>query len=190
MPVHTVADFVAYARERPNQLTYASSGIGSIGHLSMELFLRSAGLDMVAVTYKGGTAQLNDVIAGHVKITFLNLSVVTPFAASDALRLLAVTSEKRALQIPEVPTFIESGITSFKILNWISLMAPAGTPKEIVERIAGEVSRAVRDPSVAALLVANGIDPVGSTPGEFAAMIAADIPLWAEAVKIGGVQDK
>lgn len=190
IPARTVGEFVAFARAQPHRLAYASSGIGSIGHLSMELFLRRAGLEMIPVTYKGGTAQLNDVIAGRVKVTLLNLSVVAPFAASDALRLLAVTSEKRSPQIPDVPIFSESGLPGFKILNWVSLMAPAGTDKEIIDRIAAEVSRAVKDPKVSAILVANGLEPVGDSPAEFAAMIAADIPLWTEAVKQAGLKAK
>ena len=190
LPVRTVAELVAYARAQPEKLPYASSGVGSIGHLSMELFLKRAGIEMTAVTYKGGTAQLNDVVAGHVKVTFLNLSTVAPFAASGALRLLAVTSETRAPQIPEVPTLIESGFAGLKILNWVSLMAPAGTPKPIVDRIAAEVARAVKEPDAVKLLAANGIDPVGSTPEAFAALIATDIPLWAEAVRVAGLQAK
>jgi tripartite-type tricarboxylate transporter receptor subunit TctC len=188
VPAKTVAELVAYARHE--NLDYAASGVGSIGHLSMVLFLKRAGIGMTPVLYKGGTAQLNDVVAGHVKVTFLNLSTVAPFAASGALRLLAVSSEKRAPQIPDVPTLIESGYPGLKILNWVSLLAPAGTAKPIVDRIAAEVARAVKDPAAAKLLEANGIDPVGSTPEEFAAFIAADIPLWAEAVRVAGLESK
>ncbi len=190
IPASTLAEFLAYARASPVPLSYASSGVGSLGHLSMELLLKRAGLAMTPVMYKGGTAQLNDVIAGYVKVAFLNLSTVAPFAASGALRLLAVTSEKRSPQIAGVPTLIESGFPSLKVLNWVGLMAPAGTPKNIVDRIAGETSRAVRDPKLAALLLANGIEPLGSSPEEFAALIAADVPLWAEAVGGAGLQAK
>ena len=104
--------------------------------------------------------------------------------------MLAVSSEQRAPQIPEVPTFIESGFSGFKILTWNGLMAPAGTPNEIVERIAKTVGRAVKDPKISDRLIANGVDPLGNSPDEFAAQIAADIALWAEAVKIAGVQEK
>jgi tripartite-type tricarboxylate transporter receptor subunit TctC len=190
IPASTLAEFVAYARASPTPLSYASSGVSSLGHLSMELLLKRAGLAMTPVIYKGGTAQLNDVIAGHVKVTFLNLSAVAPFAASGALRLLAVTSENRSPQIANVPTLIESGFTSLKVLNWVGLMAPAATPKDIVDRIAGETSRAVRDPKLAALLLANGIEPLGSSPEDFAALIAADVPLWAEAVRVTSLQAK
>jgi tripartite-type tricarboxylate transporter receptor subunit TctC len=188
LPVRTVGEFVAYARAQPQRLSYASSGIGSLGHLSMELFLRRAGLATTAVSYKGGSAQLNDVIAGHVKVTMLNLSAVATFASSDALRLLATTSEKRVPQIPDVPTFREAGFDGFAVSNWEGLMAPAGTDQQIIARIAGEVARAVHDPNVTALLAANGLEPVGGSPSEFTAMIAADVPLWGEAVKRIGLK--
>jgi tripartite-type tricarboxylate transporter receptor subunit TctC len=190
IPAKNVAEFVDYARASPDKLSYSVAGLGSLSHLSMVLFQKRAGLDMVPVMYRGGTAPLTDVIAGHVKIFFANLSVVAPHATSGALRLLAVTSEKRAAQIPNVPTFIESGFPGFKTLLWTGLMAPAGTPKAIIDRIATEVSWAVKDPNVAERLTSNGVDPLGNSPEEFAAMIASDIALWAEAVKIAGVQAK
>ena len=153
----------------------------------MELFLHRAGLRMTVVNYKGGTEPLNALLAGHVKIMVLNLSGVAPFASSDALRLIAVTSGTRAPQLPNVPTFIESGFANFNIVNWEGLMAPAGTDRAIVERIAGAVAQATRDPQVAAILAANGLTPVGSSPSEFATMLAADARLWAEAVADAGL---
>jgi len=190
MPATSVADLVALARQRPGEFTYAAAGVGSMTHLAMALLLKRAGAEMTPVMYKGGSAILTDVIAGHVKAYFLNISGVVPYASSGLIRLLAVSSAQRMPQMPNVPTMIESGYPGFKVLNWTGLMAPAGTPKEIVGRIALEVSRAVKDPKSAALLTASGVDPLGSTPEEFAAMIAADIPLWAEAVKIAGVGEK
>jgi tripartite-type tricarboxylate transporter receptor subunit TctC len=190
VPAATLAEFLAFARAQPSPLSYAASGVGSLGHLSMELLLNRTGLAMTPVMYKGGSAQLNDVIAGHVKVTFLNLPAVRPFAASGTLRLLAVTGEKRSPQIPDVPTLVESGFPTLKVVNWSGLMVPAGTPKEIIDRIAGETSRAVRDPRIADLLVANGIEPLASGPEEFAAIIAAGRPLWAEAVRLTGLEAK
>lgn len=190
VPVSTLAEFVGYVRGHPNQVTFASSGTSSGGHLSMVLFLKRAGLDMIPVVYKGGTAPVTDVIAGHVKTYFGNLTAVVPHATSGALRLMAVTSERRIPQYPDVPTLNESGFPSFNILSWTGLMAPAGTPKTIVERIAKEVVRAVNDPKIADRLARNGIDPLTKGPEEFAAMIAADVTLWAEAVKIAGGHEK
>jgi len=187
--VDTVRQLIDYARGQPEELSYVASGVGSLPHLSMVLFLKRAGLSMTPVMYKGGAAPLTDVIAGHVKIYFANLSVVMPYATSGVLRLLAVTGEQRARQIPDVPTLIESGFPDFTILTWNGLMAPAGTPGDIIERIAREVRRAVEDPNVVERLIGNGFDPVGNSPAEFAAMIAADIPRWAEAVKLAGLQE-
>jgi tripartite-type tricarboxylate transporter receptor subunit TctC len=136
----------------------------------------------------GGTAPVTDLIAGHVPAYFTSLSDVVPHMASGAIRPLAVSSEQRAPQFPNIPTFIESGFPGFKIINWVGLMAPAGTPKEIVDRIAAEVARAVKDPKVAERLAANGVDPFSNTPEQFAAQIAADIAVWAEAVKLAGLQ--
>jgi tripartite-type tricarboxylate transporter receptor subunit TctC len=189
MPVKTVAEFVQYVGARPKQLSYVASSVGSLAHLSMELFLKRARLEMVPITYKGGgAAPLADVIAGHVPAYFTTLADVLPHRTGGAVRLLAVSSERRAAQIPDVPTMIESGFPGFKTLTWNGLMAPAGTPNTIVDGIAKEVARGVKDPSIADRLIGAGVDPLGNTPEEFARIIAADIALWAEAVKIAGVQ--
>jgi tripartite-type tricarboxylate transporter receptor subunit TctC len=191
MPVNTLSEFVGYVRSQPNKLSYVLAGIGGVSHLSMALFLKQAGLDLIPVTYSvGGLAPLTDVIAGHVPIYLAPLSDAVPHATSGALRLLAVSSEKRAPQIPNVPTFMESGFPGFKTLTWNGLLAPAGTPKEIIDRIAKEIASAVKDPKFIERLDAFGVDPLGNTPEEFAAMIAADIPFWAEAAKIAGVEAK
>ena len=191
MPVRTVAEFVDYVRAQPQKLSYAAGSVGSLAHLSMALFLKRAGLEMIPVTYKGGAAApVTDVIAGHVPTYFAPLSDALPHRTSGALRLLAVSSEKRAPQLPGVPTLNESGFPGFKTLTWNGLIAPAGTPKEIIDRIAKEVSRAVSDPKVAERLASFGVDPLGNSPNEFAAQIAEDIKFWGEAVKIAGVQEK
>jgi tripartite-type tricarboxylate transporter receptor subunit TctC len=190
IPANTVGEFVEYVRRQPRKLTFISSGVNGMVHLATTLFLNRAGLDMIPVSYKGGTAPVTDVIAGHVDIYFAVLSVGLPHATNGALKLLAVTGERRASQIPHIPTFIESGFPGFKILTWNGLMAPAGTPKEIIDRIAKEVSRAAKDPKFVERLSSYGVDPLGNSPEEFAAMIAADIALWAEAVKIAGVPEK
>jgi tripartite-type tricarboxylate transporter receptor subunit TctC len=187
LPIKSVAELVAYARDQHGQLAYAAAGVGSITHLAMVLFLKRAGMEMTPIMYKGGASMLTDVIAGHVKVYVSNVSTLVPYAASDLLRLLAVSSAQRVPALPNVPTLTESGYPDFKVLNWSGLMTPAGTPRGVVDRIAREVSRAVKDPKIAALLTASGVDPLGNTPEEFAAMIAADVALWGEAVKIAGL---
>jgi tripartite-type tricarboxylate transporter receptor subunit TctC len=190
IPVRTLAELAAYARRQPDKLAYAAPVFGGLSHLSMLLFLKRAGLEMTPVSYKGGAAPLADVVAGHVPIYFATLSEAVSQARGGAVRLLAVSSENRVPQIADVPTFAESGFPGFKVLIWNGLMAPAGVPKETIDRIAKEVSRAVKDAKFAERLAAFGIDPLGNTPVEFAAMIAADIAMWSEAIKIAGVQEK
>jgi len=190
VPATNVKEFVDYARRQPDKLTYVSAGPGSMVHLSMALFLNRAGIDMIPVSYKGGAAPLTDVVAGHVTSFFPNLSVVLPQVGTGAIRMLAVSSEQRNAQLPDVPTFIESGFPGFHVLTWNGLMAPAGTPKDIIERLAQEVGKAVRDPGIAERLVRNGVDPLGNSPAEFAAMIAHDMALWDEAIKAAGAQAK
>jgi len=189
-PISTVAEFIAYARQQPNKLTYVATGVGSLNHLTMALFLHRAGFQMIPVMYKGGPVGLTDLIGGHVDAYFASLSHVAPHATNAALRFLAITSEQRAPQLPAVPTFAEAGFPGFSSVLWTGLLAPTGTPKEIVQRIAAETSRLVKDPSVRERLAGNGIDPLGNTPAEFAAMIAADVAFWAEAVKVTGVQER
>ena len=190
IPANTLAEFVDYARGHPDKLTYVAPIFGGLSHLSMVLFLKRAGLEMTPVSYKGGAAPLTDVIAGHVPIYFATLSEAMSQANSGAIRLLAVSSEKRVRQLPEVPTFAESGFPGFRALTWNGLMAPSAMPTDTVERIAKEVSHAAKDATFAERLAAFGVDPLGNTPEAFAAMIAADIALWGEAVKIAGIQAK
>jgi tripartite-type tricarboxylate transporter receptor subunit TctC len=184
MPVKTLAEFVDYVRVRPNDLSYASGSTGSLSHLVMALFLKRAGLEMNHVPYKGGGPALADVIANHLPVYFANLSEALPHAASGTIRLLAVSSRNRVPQVPDVPTVAESGYPGFETLSWNGLMAPAGTPKEVIDRLAREIALGVKDPKVVERLTEYGVDPLGSSPEEFATMIAADIALWSEAVKV------
>ena len=190
VPVRTISEFVAYVRAQPQPPSYASAGIGSLTHLSMALFLKRAGIDMVHVPYKGGAPAMSDVVAGHVPAIFSNLSDALPQAAAGNISLIGVSSEKRAPQIPDVPTVAEQGYPNFRTLTWNGLMAPAGTPPQIVGQLAGEVERAAKTPAFAEQLNRLGVDAFGNTPAEFATLIAADIPLWAEAVKIAGVKQE
>ena len=186
VPVRTLQEFVDYVRAQPGKLAHGSGGTGTLSHLSMALFAKRAGLDMVHVPYKGGGPAMADLIAGHITIYFGNLSEIIPQARSGALRALAVSGEKRAPQLPDVPTVAESGYPGFRTITWNGLMAPTGTPKEIIDKLAAEVALAVKQPNVIERLASYGVEPLGDTPEQFAATIAADIPLWAEAVKISG----
>jgi tripartite-type tricarboxylate transporter receptor subunit TctC len=187
-PPKTVTELISYVRARPNKLAYAEGSAGSLTHLIMALFLQRAGLDMTNVSYRGNAPALTDVVAGHLPTMFSNISDAIPQAASGAIRLLAVSSKDRAPQIPDVPTLAESGFPGFNVLTWNGLMAPAGTPKVIIDKIAAEIGRAVKDPQFVSKLDQMGADPLGNTPAEFAAMVAAETALWASTVKSLGLK--
>jgi tripartite-type tricarboxylate transporter receptor subunit TctC len=190
LPVKTLAEFIAYVRARPQAISYSSGGVATYGNLSMVMLLKRAGLEMVHVPYPSGAPAMAAVVGGQVPVHLASLPDALPQAAAGHVRLLAVTSEKRQAQIPDVPTIAEAGFPGFKAATWNGLLAPAGTPRDIVERIATEVSHSLKDPKISERFVSFGADPVSSSPEEFAAMIAADIPLWAEAVNAAGARIK
>jgi tripartite-type tricarboxylate transporter receptor subunit TctC len=187
-PPKTVAEFIAYVRAQPNKLSYSESGVGSLTHLTMALFLKRAGLQMTNVSYRGNAPALTDVVAGHLPTMFSNIADAIPQATAGSIRLLAVSSKERAPQLPDIPTVAESGFPGFNVLTWNGLMAPAGTPKDIVDKIAAEIGHSVKDPQFAARLDQYGVDPLGNTPAEFRAMVAADTQLWAETVQSLGLK--
>jgi tripartite-type tricarboxylate transporter receptor subunit TctC len=187
-PPKTVAEFIAYVRAQPNKLAYAEGSAGSLTHLTMALFLKRAGLQMSNVSYRGNAPALTDVVAGHLPTMFSNISDAMPQAAAGSIRLLAVSSKERAPQLPDVPTVAESGFPDFNVLTWNGLMAPAGTPRDIVDKIAAEIGRAVKDRQFAARLEQYGADPLGNTPAEFSAMVAADTALWANTIQSLGLK--
>ncbi len=186
-PPKTVAELIAHVRAQQSPMAYAEGSAGSLTHLAMALFLKRAGLEMTNVSYRGNAPALTDVIAGHLQVMFSNVSDALPQAASGSIRLLAVSSAQRAPQIPNVPTVAESGFPGFSVLTWNGLVAPAGTPKPIVDLLAREIAAAVKDPKFIERLETYGVDPVGDTPEEFAKTIAADVAQWAEAVKMVGL---
>jgi tripartite-type tricarboxylate transporter receptor subunit TctC len=190
VPVKTPAEFVRYVRAHPRELSYASAGPGSLMHLSMALFLKIAGLEMIHVSYKGNAPALSDVVAGHVAAAFTNLSDALPQAASGTIRLLAVSGSGRARQLPDVPTISESGFPTFKTVTWNGLMAPAGTPRDTINRIAAEIARAVNDQKFVERLANYGVDPLGNGPEQFRATVAEDIAFWSEAVSIAGIKER
>lgn len=188
VPAKTLAEFIDYVRARPKTLAYAEASPGSITHLGMALFLKRAGLEMQNVSYRGNAPALNDVIAGHLPAMFSNISDAVPHAESGAIRLLAVSTVSRAPQLPKVPTFAESGFPGFNVMTWNGLMAPSGTPRDIVSRIAQEIRKAATDPIFVRRLDAYGAAPLGNTPDDFRTLIAADTRLWAEAVDFSGIR--
>jgi tripartite-type tricarboxylate transporter receptor subunit TctC len=183
LPVKTLAELVAYAKQRPGQLSFASPGAGSVGHLTMALFLARAGLKMEAVLYKGGGPAMADMVAGHVPCYFGNLNEIIPHAGSGRIRVLAVSGERRAPQLAQVPTVAEQGYPGFRTLTWNGYVAPGATPRDIVERIAREIAAGCKDAAFVERLNKIGVDAVCSTPAEFSQAVREDLATWKEAVQ-------
>jgi tripartite-type tricarboxylate transporter receptor subunit TctC len=190
IPVKSVAEFIAWVKSQAKTLSYAEGSYGSITHLSMALFLKRAGLQMTNVSYRGNAPALTDVIAGHLPTMFSNLSDALPQAQSGAIRILAVSSDARVPQLPDVPTVAELGYPGYKVVTWNGLMASAATPKPVVGRIAAEMAKACKDPKFVERLATFGADPSCITPAEFAELLAADLKLWAEAVATAGIKQQ
>jgi tripartite-type tricarboxylate transporter receptor subunit TctC len=186
IPAHDLKGFVRYVQERQGLLNFASGGAGSIGHLSAALFLARAGLVMTHVPYKGGAPAVQDLVAGQVHMYFGNASELLQHAKSGRIKLLAVSSEKRAPQLPDVPAVAEI-YKGFRTITWNGFLAPAATPKPVIAALAREVAKIVREPATAEKLQKIGVDPLGNTPAEFSAFLRREAPLWRDAVKAAGI---
>lgn len=183
LPVRSVKELTALAQRRRGELTYASSGQGSGTHLSGELYKVIAGVDIVHVAYKGGGPAVADLLGGHVPMMFSTLPSVLPHVRSGRLRALAVTGDRRFPGLESIPTMAEAGATGYSFSGWAGLFAPAGTPREVVGRIAEESARVLRAPGIRDKLLAQGGDPVGSTPDEFAAFFRNELARWGRLVE-------
>ena len=188
LPVKNLKDLIALAKSRPGQLAYASTGAGQSTHLSAELLKLSAGINMIHVPYKGSAPALTDVVAGQVSVMFDNLPSVLPFIKSARLKPLAVSSATRSRALPELPTVAESGLAGFDVTVWFAVLAPAATPREIVNRLNTEIVKAIKTQDMRERLAQQGADPVGNTPEDFAAVIKRDLAKWAKVVKDAGIK--
>jgi tripartite-type tricarboxylate transporter receptor subunit TctC len=184
----TVADLVATAKARPGKLTYGSAGNGSSSHLSGALFESMAGVDLVHVPYKGSAPLLTDLLAGRVDLTFDSYTVYEEHIRSGRVRALAVTSRNRMGALPQVPTIAEAGLAGYEVSNWLGLLAPAGTPREVIATMHAATVRAMADAGMRRQLTGLGIEPAAWSPEEFAAPIRTEIPKWARIVKASGAQ--
>ncbi len=188
LPIKTLQEFVAWVKPNPKKFAYAGGGgPGSVSNLLMALFLKRADIEMNAVSYRGTAPALTDIIGGHVPAMFIPLPEALPHVATGGVRMLALSDDRRASQAKDVPTIAESGYPGFRGVSWNGMMAPASTPRPIIDRIANEFIRATKDPQFIAQLDKYGASPVSYTPEEFAKFLQEDIALWAEAVKVAGV---
>ncbi len=187
-PAKTVRELVAMAKAEPGKLSYGSSGNGSAQHLAAELFKMRTGTDIQHVPYKGGALAVADVAAGHVPFYFGNMSSALSQARAGRVRALAVTSPQRSPAAPEVPTMAESGVAGCEISEWNALLAPAGTPPAVIERLQAEVAKILRQDDIKAKFADLGAQTIGSTPAELAAFLRAEQAKWAEVVQAAGIR--
>ena len=184
LPAHSIKELVALAKEKPGQLSYATAGIGSTGHVAAEMFSRAAGIRMLHVPYKGNSQALVDVLGGQVPVMFDQVSTSVAQVRAGKLRAIGVTTRTRSPLFPEVPTVEESGVPGFEDVTWNGLMAPAGTPREIVERVRAEAARAVRVPELRARFLERGIELAGSASAdEFAAYVRSEFAGFSKLAK-------
>ncbi|MDB5811772.1 MAG: hypothetical protein JWN94_3894 [Betaproteobacteria bacterium] len=188
VPAKSVKELIALAKSKSGALTYASAGIGSSNHLSGELFRVMAGIDIVHVPYKGGGAAITDLLAGQVSMYFGTTPSTLPFVQSGKLRALGVTTAKRTIAAPDLPTIAEAGLPGYEQSAWHGLLAPTGTPGAVIVKLNAEVNKLLRSADAVERFKAQGFDVLGGTPPDFAAFIKQDIAKYAKLVKAAGIR--
>ncbi len=188
LPVKSVKDLVALAKTRPGELTCASSGTGSTQHLALELFMTLTGVKIIHVPYKGSGQAIVDLVAGQVQMNFDTMPPVIDHIKSNRLRALAVTTPKRASQLPDIPTLDETGLKGFEMTNWYGIVAPAGVPRDIINKMSADINKALQDPGVRKRLVDVGTEIGGGTPESFDNFIKTEIAKYTKLVKAANVQ--
>jgi len=188
VPAKSIAELVALARARPGELTYGHTGPGSSQHLAGELFKYMAKVSIQPVGYRGSTAVLPDLLAGRLTMSFSNVVNAAPLVREGKLRAFAVSSRKRSVAAPDLPTMDESGYPGFEAVPWFGLLAPAGTPQAITDKVHQETVRVLRQPDVRKKFEDAGLDVIGGSPAQFAEVIRSEIPYWAKIIKEAGIK--
>ena len=186
--IGSYADLIARAKAQPGKLSYGHAGVGTSQHLGAELFKYMAHIDIAPVPYRGTTALMPDLLANRITMSFANIVNVVPLAREGKLRALAITSIKRSVLAPDLPTMAESGFPGFEAVPWFGLLAPSGTPKDILDKLHGETVKTLAMPEVRKKFDELGLEPVGNTPAEFAAIIRKETPEWAKVIKDAGIK--
>ena len=186
--VKTAQDLIALAKAKPGQLLYASTGNGGSPHLATEMFRQQAKIDITHIPYKGTPPAVTDLIAGQVSMMFANTLSVLPYVNSGRLRALAISSAKRSAAAPAIPTIAENGMPGFDSVTWFGVLAPTGTPRDIIGKLSGELRRIVQTKAMTEQLLAQGADPIGSTAEEFGSRIKSDIAKWTVIIKAAGIK--
>ena len=187
-PVNTAQELIAYVKARPGKLNYASSGIGTGTHLSMEMLKYMTGMDLVNVPYKGGAPAVQALVAGQVQLNLATISTALPQVKAGVLKALAVSTGKRWPSVPDVPTLAESGVPGFDYASWVGMLAPAKTPAPIVNRLWNETAKAARTDEMRKILAQEAAEPIGNSPAEFAALIEREIGVWKKVVEAAGIK--
>jgi tripartite-type tricarboxylate transporter receptor subunit TctC len=188
LAAHDVREFIALAKRRPDEITYGSPGVGGTNHLAAEYFQQMTGIRLVHVPYKGSGPLMIDIRGGHVMMAFDSVMATVPHIKAGKLRAMGVASAKRSPVAPEIPTIAEAGGPAIIIGSWYGLMAPAGTPRDIIAKLHAEVVKALAIPELRERYIFSGLDPVGNSPDEFAAQIRDDTARWAKVVRIANVR--
>lgn len=188
MPMRSLREFVAYAKAHPGKLNFGSSGVGGSPHLSIELFKMISGIDIVHVPYKGGVPQVTALVSGETQSSLATISTVITHIRNGRLRPLGVSSAKPSKTLPGIPTIAESGVPGYEMAPWIGVFAPAGTPKNIVDRLNAEVNKALAQPDIVQKLEAQALDPWPSTPQELDARLKTDFDKYAKLIRMSGAK--
>jgi tripartite-type tricarboxylate transporter receptor subunit TctC len=188
VPAKSVKELIALAKASPGKLNYASAGPGSSLHMAAELFKHATATDIVHVPYKGANPALTDLISGRVQLVFSTMPPVLPHVRSGKLRGLGVTTAKRASAAPELPTIAESGVANFEVANWQGIVVPVKTPKPLVQKLNRDLLATLQLPGMTESLAAQGLEPAGSTPEDFAALVRREISKYTQVVKVAGIR--
>jgi len=188
IPAHDIKELVEFARKRPGQLNFGSPGVGSSPHLTGELFKLITKTNIVHVPYKGNAEAITDLIGGQLSMVFTGVPPVVPLAKAGKVRLLATTGKERMANLPDVPTIKEAGITGADVLIWYGVVAPAGTPKDVIVRLNREIVKAMNTPDVRDKFAQQGVDPAASTSEEFAEFIRTEVARWGKVIRTAGIK--
>jgi tripartite-type tricarboxylate transporter receptor subunit TctC len=188
VPARSIAELIALAKQKPGQLTYGTPGIGTSPHMAMELFKSLADVDLQHIPYRGTAPAMTDVISGQITAMFSNALTAKPQIESGAVRALGVSSRTRSESMPNVPPIAEAGVPNYEATQWYGLVAPAGTPPDIIARLHAEATQALKTQDMKDKLASDGAEPVGTTPAEFAAHIKSELEKWANVARVAKIE--
>jgi tripartite-type tricarboxylate transporter receptor subunit TctC len=187
-PFKTFPEFIDYAKKNPGKLNYASAGNGTLPHVTMDLLLRRTGIQVAHIPYRGAAPAMTDLLSGQVQLKLDTYATANPHVVAGKLRMLGIASRVRSKLMPETPTIAEMGLPGYEGILWIGLVAPAGTPQPVIDKLAAASARMARAPDVVKRYDSLGVDPVGGSTAEFAALIARELPQWRELVKAANIK--